>query len=386
MQSVPAEPIQQQRRRQRLREEREYLNRDMNSEFVPKLQTVAGFLSLLNSSLLLAVGGAFLVLPRWVLSVLLDYQGYSSGLNSSHHADPIDGLARLIGSVLIAQGLACLVLMYPMIVEGFSSAPPSIDVNQTDYSQLAIWNVRTSVTLQLLTGLFWIAVSLYDDRGNDALYNEALFGGVHRRSTFGLLLVGFGIFILGCLSMMMTFWPAANLDSNSLSRRTITRGENQDSAHENHDLTEPLLSQDAGIQNSDGSVLSQGESEVNSDEDFTSQGGSEDGDANDLENNPSDGNPSDEENDTDEPTSRIRGTQRLLAMAAPQVIYLYIGCIVLLIRLPFSLSIPHFVSTTLGSLADGEYDRARREIIWLFILGTIDALLDFWCIFCKSGN
>ena len=86
---------------------------------------------------------------------------------------------------------------------------------------------------------------------------------------------------------------------------------------------------------------------------------------------------------SDEPTttSRIRGTRRLLAMAKPQTRYLYIGCITLLVRLPFSLSIPHFVSTTLGSLSQSQYDRARGEILSLFIFGTIDAILDFWCIF-----
>jgi ATP-binding cassette subfamily B (MDR/TAP) protein 9 len=70
-----------------------------------------------------------------------------------------------------------------------------------------------------------------------------------------------------------------------------------------------------------------------------------------------------------------------LKLAAPQVSYLYIGCVTLLVRLPFSLCIPHFVSTTLGALSQGQFDRARREIFWLFLLGTIDALLDFWCIF-----
>ena len=68
-------------------------------------------------------------------------------------------------------------------------------------------------------------------------------------------------------------------------------------------------------------------------------------------------------------------------MAKPQTMYLYIGCITLLVRLPFSLSIPHFVSTTLGALSQSQYGRAKKEILWLFILGTIDACLDFWCIF-----
>lgn len=75
------------------------------------------------------------------------------------------------------------------------------------------------------------------------------------------------------------------------------------------------------------------------------------------------------------------GTTRLLKLAAPQVFYLYLGCLVLLIRIPFSLSIPHFVSTTLGALSRGDYQRARQEILLLFILGTIDSALDFWCVF-----
>jgi len=87
------------------------------------------------------------------------------------------------------------------------------------------------------------------------------------------------------------------------------------------------------------------------------------------------------ESSDNEPTSRIRGTTRLLKLAAPQVFYLYIGCAVLLIRLPFSLSIPHFVSTILGAVSRGDFSAARREILLLFILGTIDAAFDFWCVF-----
>jgi hypothetical protein len=89
----------------------------------------------------------------------------------------------------------------------------------------------------------------------------------------------------------------------------------------------------------------------------------------------------DELEDTEGSTSRVRGTVRLLKLAQPQVLYLYIGCITLLIRLPFSLCIPHFVSTTLVALTQGDFHRGRHEVLWLFVLGTIDALLDFWCIF-----
>ena len=400
----------------------------MNFEFVPRLQTVSGCLSLLNSTLLLAVGVAFLAFPRWVLSVLLDYKpGHDSLYGCKdcelrdqrfdhrvlHHEDPIDSAASLIGGVLVSQGLACLLLLYPMMSEGFSSTPLA-SVDRSGYSGLTIWNVRTSVTMQLITGLIWIVVALYDDRGNEAVvrttkkdefgayvdaHSVELFVGVHRRTTFGLLLVGFAILVLGCFGMMLTFWPATSPHHFSSRRSTTpTRGTEQDLVLENP-LTEPLLGRDEEIQNSVGSLALQGEREGDDEHDAVStttdeSNAREDGDQegevlqtnNDLEQNRGDVNISHEENHTDEPTSRIRGTQRLLAVAAPQVVYLYIGCITLLIRLPFSLSIPHFVSTTLGALADREFDRARREIIWLFILGTIDAFLDFWCIFCKLGN
>lgn len=403
----------------------------MDSEFVPRLQAVSGGLSLFNSVLLLATGGAFLVFPQWILSVLLDYNGGNTGhgiiyrYNSNqgglegqqfdqrrfYDEDPIDSVTRMIGGVLVAQGLACLVLLYPMIVEGISSNSSTTATNKPNYSPLSIWNARTSVTIQLITGLLWIVIALYDDRGNEAYtkaannefltqYDVDVFGGAHRRTTLGLLSIGFVILILGCLSMMMSFLPVTNLNTNSLSRSTMPSDIGQHSDNGNHDLTEPLITRGQEVQNNDGFLSSQAESQNNDVDEAgpqhhtTSTTTGEDimrGDGalqdpeiidnNDLEHNSSNINGDDEANHVDEPTSRIRGTKRLLAVAAPQVIYLYIGCITLLIRLPFSLSIPHFVSTTLGALADGEYDRARREIVWLFVLGTIDAFLDFWCIF-----
>jgi hypothetical protein len=80
-------------------------------------------------------------------------------------------------------------------------------------------------------------------------------------------------------------------------------------------------------------------------------------------------------------TGRIRGCRRLLQMAASQVVYLYLGCAVLLVRLPFSLAIPHFVSTTLSAVARSDFDVAHEAILALVICGSIDALLDFFCIF-----
>lgn len=392
----------------------------MNHEFVPRLQTVSAYLSLVNTLVLLAVGGAFLGFPRWVLSILLDYDNSPSkhdtvhgnehteddyrsigfGERLFHHEDPSDSLASLIGGVLVAQGLACLVLLYPILSEILSSAsvPRSTASERNEYSLLALWNVRTSVTIQLITGLIWIVIALYDDRSNEAsvratrsnleeysrVLSEDFLGGVRRRTTLGLLMIGFVILVIGCLSMMLTFWPVTNLNNSTSNRNSTARLAQEDLVVENQNLTEPLL-----VTNDDedeNEPQSEGESGANP---STHGEGNDDGNedpgvqsTSDLESNREEDN--EEENHADEPTSRIRGTKRLLAIAAPQVVYLYIGCITLLIRLPFSLSIPHFVSTTLGALADKEFDRARREIIWLFILGTIDAFLDFWCIFCKS--
>jgi hypothetical protein len=78
---------------------------------------------------------------------------------------------------------------------------------------------------------------------------------------------------------------------------------------------------------------------------------------------------------------RRRGARRLFQVARPQLLYLYAGFIALLIRLPFSLAIPHFVSTTLSALAHANYTRARHEIALLLVLGSVDAILDFWCVF-----
>ena len=82
-----------------------------------------------------------------------------------------------------------------------------------------------------------------------------------------------------------------------------------------------------------------------------------------------------------ETTSRLRGSARLLKLAGKESLYLWLGISVLLIRLPFSLSIPHFVSTTIGSIIDKDYDGAKRKVLLLFLSGTVDAILDFWVLF-----
>ena len=65
-------------------------------------------------------------------------------------------------------------------------------------------------------------------------------------------------------------------------------------------------------------------------------------------------------------------------------LWLFVGCLVLLVRMPFSISIPYFQARVLAKLKDG-----NRAEVWLTIklmagAGIIDAVLDFWCVYLFS--
>ena len=72
------------------------------------------------------------------------------------------------------------------------------------------------------------------------------------------------------------------------------------------------------------------------------------------------------------------GWKRLLALARPESRLLAAGCIALLIRLPFSLAVPHFVAESIGCLTNDDYSGARFNVLLLMGAGTVDAVLDFW--------
>ena len=72
------------------------------------------------------------------------------------------------------------------------------------------------------------------------------------------------------------------------------------------------------------------------------------------------------------------GTAQLLELTKPHSNLLYVSCAVLLVRLPLSLSIPHWVAETIGDLSASEYSNANWNILYLFLCGTGDAVLDFW--------
>lgn len=85
--------------------------------------------------------------------------------------------------------------------------------------------------------------------------------------------------------------------------------------------------------------------------------------------------------DGEEEEIKPAGFCRLLQLASEQKMFLFGGCVALLIRLPFSLAVPHFVSEVLGALFEGDKEAVWHNILLLAMAGTVDAVLDFWNYF-----
>jgi len=68
------------------------------------------------------------------------------------------------------------------------------------------------------------------------------------------------------------------------------------------------------------------------------------------------------------------GTRQLLELTKPHSNMLWISCAVLLVRLPLSLSIPHWVAETIGDLSQGNYSSANWNVLYLVLCGTGDAV------------
>ena len=152
-------------------------------------------------------------------------------------------------------------------------------------------------------------------------------------------ILGALVAIMSCASLMLVVWPRIEAPDDNQSNRELGQ---------EGSLREPLLAEEAADDQPIDIEAASGENASSED---------------------------------DEESGRLKGTRRLLQLAKPEVRYLYLGCLVLLVRLPFSLAMPHFVSQTLGSLADADFAGARREVLHLLMAGTIDAVLDFWGFF-----
>ena len=328
-------------------------------DFVPRFQRYSCLFSLFNSSILFIIGSLLLFMPRAGIHILLDNDHDDLLVEEEVNIS----VTRMAGGVTLSQALSCFTLLFPMLIQ---------DISRTIPRPISVITGRMSIAIQSTTGLLWVIGGLLDDRGNEA-------SDVRQRKTFGPLLLGFFILIISCCALMLSFWPV-NADPRwPLTTTNDGNSAASDASSNTNPYAEPLLASSHNEGNQPANLRQQGEvAAYRLLEDAPEPSDVEEGDDHVEETQEQENG---FEGSLDQPTSRIRGTRRLLKLAAPQVMYLYIGCITLLVRLPFSLSIPHFVSTTLGALSQGEFDRARREIFWLFLLGTIDACLDFWCIF-----
>ena len=308
-------------------------------------------------------------------------------------------MARLVGCVLLGQVLSCISLVYPFMEAtiqtlSFSSpSSPSVLVTGRPRDAATFDKFRSSVASLSIMGLLVLVAGLVDDRTspstNNGSNNSAFLAGDdhdndHIPSSCSTLqsttviASGAVVLILACVSLMFSFWPAScviSVDDTPASSSSVpaSRLRIRPIHTPEGDAQVPLLSaadQDDINNNQQNTSDDVEVAETQLPEPTTSRAPTSDA----ANNDPSLANVSMEDtSDLTEPTSRIRGTTRLLKLAAPQVFYLYVGCAVLLIRLPFSLSIPHFVSTTLGAVTRGDFAGARTEILLLFILGVSTA-------------
>ncbi|CAB9500409.1 Lactococcin transport/processing ATP-binding protein LcnC-like [Seminavis robusta] len=257
-------------------------------------------------------------------------------------------MARLVGSVLLGQVLSCLVLIYPLGIllhSSFTNQPEAITttrqilVAQNSQHAAILDKFRSALASLCILGLLMVVGGLVDDRtASDSTTDHHDDQSCTTTQASIVIATGAITLISTLIAMMISFWQPEQPREEPL----LVESSDNDPARV------PLLA-----------------SEQHEEEEHNND--------NTLQDT--------ETQQEEQPTSRIRGTMRLLKLAQPQVFYLYVGCAVLLVRLPFSLSIPHFVSTTLAAVSRADFEGARKEILLLFILGTIDAALDFWCVF-----
>jgi hypothetical protein len=294
--------------------------------------------------LLLAVCSAWLLLdfaPRLV----------PGGDDTSHAADDSNSAAsRLAGGVLLSQSISCFLLLLPLLSDCTSSKKN--EVNKF-VRTISVHTSRAASVCLGLTGLTMVVIGL-------------IFHSQQDLSSIRLLIAGVMVTVLTCASLMASFWPF--VDSNDNNNRSSINSSNvnrNNSAPEeeiifssSQDELNPLRASFSATElNESGSADPEGyrlleDDERDDDEEalVTQETGGNDDDDDDDEADEEESAPvEDEEGETDvaaTSTSRLRGTRRLLQLAAPQVLYLYAGCAILLVRLPFSLSIPHFVAST----------------------------------------
>jgi len=93
-----------------------------------------------------------------------------------------------------------------------------------------------------------------------------------------------------------------------------------------------------------------------------------------------------EEEEEEEGTPTPPSFSRLLRYARPEAFWISAGLLVLLLRLPFSLAMPHYISVALGCVLAHDAAGATRAIELFFISGALNAVLDFgnWFLFVAA--
>lgn len=291
------------------------------------------------------------------------------------------------GGILISQVVANLVLLSPLCVDCWNGWKRH---HQHYTTCVSMTMARAAAVSSSWIGLILVVLSFFQTLTN-------------RSSPDGRILriMGILVFMLSSASLMISFWPATTATASTEAQAATEEGidaafiqpveeregweaDNEPLLPTRDDSSTRVQSQTSGTDSKVSACDERNGDKTGNATDYQLMEGDHDEEAPlTMALLPSVVASTSEESEssTEMPTSRLRGTRRLLQLARPQVVYLYAGCLVLLIRLPFSLSIPHFVSTTLTALSQGNFHLARAEIAWLFLFGTLDAVFDFWCVF-----
>ena len=274
---------------------------------------------------------------------------------------------RLAGACFIAIALSSLGLLVPLlpccqyVKNNTTKEDTSSGVgNQNTQQQLSnYFFLRTLLFMHGNVSLCLIAVGLVnlESSEDNNVYTDKLKCSSLKDNT--ILWMGVSMFALTSFGLMASFWPNTTTASSSREDKSSNTSQVVDEIanirkmwcrrrrkQTNHALLE--------LENIEEPLLSTEEQQQES-------------------------NIGEQHNDSE--TSRLRGTERLLKLAGGEAHYLWVGIAVLLFRLPFSLAIPHFVSTTIASLIDEDFVGAKREVLLIFLIGSVDAVLDYWCIY-----
>ena len=299
------------------------------------------------------------------LSRIEEDQSLLAGIEPVVEGDVI----RLAGGLFLAFVVASSGLIIPLL-------PCCHYENQ---KQLRSSLLRTLLLLQgtlglalVGTGLINLASSIeHDDYNDDGGGNSTEPTRAHNKSPVhharcsslldqNVLWLGVGAVVLTSVAMMASLWPEQRSAAEdqfepfrrpSEGRRRCCLKRNRQTVPDLISITEPLLSDDSSREND-----RLGEAMVFEDPEI------------------------DERSET-ERTSRLKGTTRVLKLAGSESLYLWVGVAVLLVRLPFSLAIPNFVSSAITSLIAQDFEGARRSVVLIFLCGSVDSVLDYWCIF-----